>query len=140
MRDNPQVDAQFSIPYTVAVALSKGGVLLNDFTPETIKGAAPILELARKVTVSVDPKLPDKDISSLQMTITMRNGQILTHKLDALKGSPSKPLSFDECAEKFKNCLEYSGKSVLIENSDRIVDFIFNLEKKGNVSEILDYV
>jgi len=140
MRDNPQVDAQFSIPYTVAVALSKGGVLLNDFTPETIKGAAPILELARKVTVSVDPKLPDKDISSLQMTITMRNGQILTHKLDALKGSPSKPLSFDECAEKFKNCLEYSGKLVLIENSDRIVDFIFNLEKKGNVSEILDYV
>jgi len=140
IRDNPQVDAQFSIPYTVAVALSNGRVLLSDFNPETIKGAALILELARKVTVSLDPALPDKDLSSLQMSITMRNGRTFTHKLDALKGSPSKPLSFDECAEKFKNCLEYSGESALIENGDRIVDFIFNLEKKGDVSEIFEYL
>jgi 2-methylcitrate dehydratase PrpD len=140
MRENPQVDAQFSIPYTVAVALSNGGVVLSDFTSDSIKSEAPILELARKVTVSVNPALPDKDISSLQMSITMRNGQMLTHKLDALKGSPSKPLSFDECAAKFKTCLEYSGKSALIEKGDLIVDFIYNLEKKEDVSEILDYV
>jgi 2-methylcitrate dehydratase PrpD len=140
MRENPQVDAQFSIPYTVAVALSNGGVVLSDFTSDSIKSEAPILELARKVTVSVNPALPDKDISSLQMSITMRNGQMLTHKLDALKGSPSKPLSFDECAAKFKTCLEYSGKSALIEKGDFIVDFIYNLEKKEDVSEILDYV
>jgi 2-methylcitrate dehydratase PrpD len=140
MRDNPQVDAQFSIPYTVAVALSNGRVLLSDFTPETIKGAAPILELARKVTVSLDPALPDKDLSSLQMSITMLDGQTLTHKLHALKGSPLKPLSFDECAAKFKTCFEYSGKSALVEKGDRIVDFIYNLEKKRDASEILDYV
>jgi len=140
MRENPQVDAQFSIPYTVAVALRNGGVVLSDFTSDSIKSEAPILELARKVTVSVNPALPDKDISFLQMSITMRNGQMLTHKLDALKGSPSKPLSFEECAAKFKTCLEYSGKSALIEKGDRIVDFIYNLEKKEDVSEILDYV
>jgi 2-methylcitrate dehydratase PrpD len=140
IRDNPQVDAQFSIPYTVAVALRSGVVLLNDFTPETIKGAAPILELARRITVAANPDLPDNDISSLQMTIRMRDGRSLTHKLDALKGSPSKPLSFDECAEKFKNCLEYSGKSDLIENSDRIVDFLFNLEKQEDVSVIFEYM
>jgi len=140
MRENPQVDAQFSIPYTVAVALRNGGVVLSDFTSDSIKSEAPILELARKVTVSVNPELPDKDISSLQMSITMRHGQTLTHKLDALKGSPSKPLSFDECAAKFNTCLEYSGKSALIEKGDRIVDFIYNLEKKKEVQEIFDYL
>jgi len=70
----------------------------------------------------------------------MRDGQTLTHKLDALKGSPSKPLSFDECAKKFKNCLEYSGKSTLIEGSDRIVELIFELEKKEDVTEIFEYM
>jgi 2-methylcitrate dehydratase PrpD len=140
IRDNPQVDAQFSIPYTVAVALSNTRVLLSDFTPETIKAAAPVLELARKVKVAVDPGLTENDISSLQMTITMRNGRILLHKLHALKGSPSRPMSFDECVAKFKTCLEYSGKSAIIENSDRIVDFIFELEKKEDAREIFDYV
>jgi 2-methylcitrate dehydratase PrpD len=140
MRDNPQVDAQFSIPYTVAVALCNGSVVLSDFTSETIKGTTPVLELARRIKVSVDPELADNDISSLRIAITMVNGQTVTHTLDTLKGSPQKPLSFDECAVKFKNCLEYSEKSELIENSDRIVDFIFHLEKKGEVSEIFDYL
>jgi 2-methylcitrate dehydratase PrpD len=140
IRDNPQVDAQFSIPYTVAVALIRGMVVLRDFTADTIKGSKPILELARKINVSVDPALPDNDISSLQMLLTMNNGRTLTHKLNALKGSPSKPMSFNECAGKFKNCLEYSRKSALIEKGDRIVDFIFDLEKKKNVSVIFDYV
>ncbi len=139
VRANPQVDAQFSIPYTVAAALRNGSVLLSDFTSETIKGATPILELARKIKVSVNPELADNDISSLHIAIKMANGQTVTHTLDTLKGSPSKPLSFDECAAKFKNCLEHSEKSALIENSDRIVDFIFNLEKKGKASEIFDY-
>jgi 2-methylcitrate dehydratase PrpD len=140
IRDNPQVDAQFSIPYTVAVALRNGSVLLRDFTSETVKGASPVLELARKIKVSVNPELPDRDISSLHIAITMVNGQTVTHRLDTLKGSPAKPLSFDECAGKFKNCLEYSKKSALVEDSDRIVDFIFNLERKGEVSEIFGYL
>jgi 2-methylcitrate dehydratase PrpD len=140
IRDNPQVDAQFSIPYTVAAALCNGSVLLSDFAPDTIKGVKPILELARKINVSVDPALPDNDISSLHMSIKMLNGQMFTHKLDALKGSPSRPLSFDECAAKFKSCLEHSEKSELIRNGERIVDFIFNLEKKGEVSEIFNYI
>jgi len=140
IRENPQVDAQFSIPYTVAVALRNGSVLLSDFIPETITGSKSTLELARKVNVVVDPALSDNDISSLQLSVAMVDGQTFTHSLDALKGSPSKPLSFDECAAKFKNCLEYSGKSKLIENSDHIVDFIFNLDKKEDVREIFDYL
>jgi 2-methylcitrate dehydratase PrpD len=140
IRDNPQVDAQFSIRYTVAVAFRNGGVLLNDFIPETIKGGTSVLELARKIKVTVDPDLAENDISSLQITVTTLNGQSITHKLDALKGSPLKPMSFDECATKFKNCLEYAGKSALVEKYDFIVDFIFNLEKKSDVCEIFDYI
>jgi len=122
------------------VALRNGRVLLSDFTSDTIRGATPIQGLARKIKVSVNPELADNDIASVRIAITMVNGQTVTHTLDTLKGSPSKPLSFDECAAKFKNCLEYSERSELIKNSDRIVDFIFNLEKKGEAGEIFDYL
>jgi hypothetical protein len=70
----------------------------------------------------------------------MLDGEAFSFSVDTLKGSPLKPMGFDECAHKFKACLEYSGKSSLIENSEIIADLIFSLEKKEDVSEIFDYV
>jgi 2-methylcitrate dehydratase PrpD len=140
MRDNPQVDAQFSIPYTVAVALRNGGVFLTDFITDTIRTNSSVLELAQRVKASVNPELADNDISTLHMTIRMRDGKTFSHRVDALKGSPLRPLSFDECAAKFKSCLEYSQKSSLMENAEIITDFIFNLERKSDVRELFGYI
>jgi len=140
VRANPQVDAQFSIPYTTAVALRKGKVFLDDFISDTVKGESSTLELAKKIKVSIDPKLPPNDISYSNMTVEMADGQTFSLKTDTPKGSPLRPMTFDECAHKFKDCLEYSKKSSLIKNSDLITDFIFNLEKKKDVSEIFEYL
>jgi len=139
VRENPQVDAQFSIPYTVAVTLGKGKVLLDDFGSGTIKNDSSTLELAKKIKVSADTDLPPNDISHSNVAVRMLSGEAFSYKVDTLKGSPLKPMSFDECAAKFKNCLEYSQKSSLIENSEIIIDFIFNLDKEKDVSEIFSY-
>ena len=140
VRASPQVDAQFSIPYTVAVALTRGKVFLTDFISDTIKNDSSILDLAKRIKVVIDPKLPPHDISSSNITVRMLNGETFSFSVDTLKGSPLKPMSFDECAHKFKECLDYSGKSSLVENSEIIADLIFSLEKKEDVSEIFDYV
>ena len=140
IRTNPQVDAQFSIPYTVAVALTRGKVLLGDFSSDIITKGTSVLELAKKIKVAIDPKLPANDISSANMTIRMVSGEILSSMVDGLKGSPSKPMSFDECARKFRDCLEYSGKPSLIENTDTLIELLFNLERRKDVSELFDYL
>jgi len=140
IRSNPQVDAQFSIPYTVAVALKKGEVFVDDFISDTVKNDSSILEFAKKIRVLIDPELPHNDISFSNMTIRMLKGESISFKVDTLKGSPLRPMTFDECADKFKKCIEYSQKSSLIKNSEIITDFIFNLEKKKDVGEVFDYV
>ena len=140
IRDNPQVDAQFSIPYTVAVALERGKVSLGDFIPNTIKGRSSTGELSKKVKVFIDPELSPKNISASNMTIRMLNGDSFSLRVDAPKGSPSRPMTFDECSIKFKQCLEYSQKQSVVENSQIISDFIFNLEKKKDVSEVFEYL
>ena len=139
LRANPQVDAQFSIPYTVAVALKKGKVFVDDFISDAIKKDSSVLALAKRIKVLIDPKIPANDISCSNLTIRMLNGETFSFKVDTLKGSPLRPMSFDECVVKFKHCLEYSNKSSLIENIEIITDFIFNLEKKKDVSEIFSY-
>lgn len=140
IRTNPQVDAQFSIPYTVAVAITRGEVLLGDFSSDTITQGTSVLELAKKIKVIIDPKLPANDISSVAMTVRMGSGETLSSRVDSLKGSPSKPMSFDECAGKFKNCLEYSGKPSLIENSDTLIELLFNLDQMKDVAELSEYL
>ncbi|MBW1674503.1 MAG: MmgE/PrpD family protein [Deltaproteobacteria bacterium] len=140
IRSNPQVDAQFSIPYTVAVALKKGEVFLNDFNSDTIKKDSSLFGLAKKIRVLIDPELSANDISSANMVIRMLNGKSISFKVNTLKGSPLRPMTFNECADKFKKCIEYSQKSSLIKTSGIITDFIFNLEKKKDVGEIFDYV
>ncbi|MBW2004706.1 MAG: MmgE/PrpD family protein [Deltaproteobacteria bacterium] len=140
IRSNPQVDAQFSIPYTVAVALKKGEVFVDDFTPDTVRKDSSLFEFAKKIRVLIDPELPHNDISFSNMVIRMLKGESISFKVNTLKGSPLRPMTFNECADKFKKCLEYSQKSSLIKNSEIITDFIFNLEKKKDVGEIFDYV
>jgi 2-methylcitrate dehydratase PrpD len=140
IRDNPQVDAQFSIPYTVAVALTRGEVFLDDFTSDTVTKDSSVLELAKKIRVLIDPELSANDISCANMVIRMVQGESVSYKVNTLKGSPLSPMTFNECADKFKKCIEYSHKSSLIKNSEIMTDFIFNLEKKKDVSEIFDYV
>jgi len=140
IRANPQVDAQFNIPYTVAVALARGRIFVDDFITDTVINSPSILELAKKVTAVINQELSLNDISCSNMTIKMLNGETFSFKIDTLKGSPSRPMNFDECAEKFKNCLEYSQKPALIENSEIITEFIFNLEKKRDVSKIFLYM
>ena len=140
IRDNPQVDAQFSVPYTVAVALTSGKIFLADLASDTIRNNTSVLDLAKRIKVMIDPELPANDISSANMIIRMAGGESLSLKVDTLKGSPLRPMSFDECARKFKNCLEYAQKPSLIENTETLIDFIFNLEKKEDVIEIFDYL
>jgi len=140
IRDNPQVDAQFSIPYTVAVALTRAKVFLDDFASDTIRNNTTVLDLTKRIKVLIDPELPVNDISSANMIIRMASGETFSFKVDTLKGSPLRPMSFDDCARKFKNCLEYSQKPSLVENSEALIDFIFNLEKKEDVRELFGYV
>ena len=140
IRANPQVDAQFSIPYTVAVALRKGEVFLSDFSSDKVKTNSTILELAKKVRVLIDPELSANDISTANMVIRMLQGESISFKVTALKGSPLQPMTFQECTDKFNKCIDYSHKSSLIKNGQIIIDFISNLEKKQDVSEIFNYL
>jgi 2-methylcitrate dehydratase PrpD len=140
IRDNPQVDAQFSVPYTVAVALTRRKVFLDDFASDTIRNDTSVLDLAKRIKVMIDPELPVNDISCANMIIKMASGETFSLKVDTLKGSPLRPMSFDECARKFKDCLEYSQKLSLVENSETLIDLILTLEKKEDVIEIFDYL
>lgn len=130
---NP-VDGQFSIPWGVATAIARGGATLDDFTEEAIQKKR-ILNITGKMTVEWDNTLkrPDKvDLTRVQ--IETKGGAVFTGEAEDPLGSLQRPMSFDDCAAKFRGC----AKGLSEDRSERAVEMIRDLENAEDISEIID--
>ncbi len=96
------VAAQYSIPFSVALALSRGRIGPGELTEANLQDPE-LLGLARKVQVSVDPELdrlfPEK--TAIRLTLHTSRGNFTT-TVEYPKGDPDNPLSDAELAEKFR--------------------------------------
>lgn len=135
LRTDPQVDAQFSIPYTVAVALKRGKPRLEDFSKELISDPE-TLELVKKISVIPTTNLHDNDISSVSIAITTQDEKIYTLSQDHLLGSPAAPMSADACLDKFNDCISFSGRDDISRKSPEIVDLVLHLEEVDNLQQL----
>ena len=134
---NPQVDAQFSIPYTVATAIIKKDVFLQDFK-ENIVRSSPALNLAKRITVIEDKKIEDtKALAPVTMQIKMKNGRVVSKQASTIKGSPDNPMTMQESIEKFKKCVEYSEKPLSKSKIEDSINIIINLDEVQNISQLL---
>lgn len=125
--EDPQVDAQFNLSYTVAVALLKGNVLIEHFDEKAIRSKS-IDEMAKRIKVEVIPDLNARTLVPVSMKIIMKDGIIYARSVDVLKGNPENPMSFEERINKFKDCANYSAKPLREEKISRIIQKIDKLE------------
>jgi 2-methylcitrate dehydratase PrpD len=133
--DNPQVDAQFSIPYTVSMALLRGDVFLPDFEEKAIRDPQ-ALALASKVAVNADPGLPDNDLMQARMMLSTQDGGRLQSEIKAPLGNPAKPMNLEACQEKFHKCLRYSGFSMGPARTAGFLALVEELEECPDVAQM----
>jgi 2-methylcitrate dehydratase PrpD len=83
------VDAQFNVPYAVALALLRGAVRLADFTEEAIK-ATDVLALARRIEVREDPEFTAKYPQDylVELKLALRGGAEKTLLSECPSGDP----------------------------------------------------
>ena len=140
IRESPQVDAQFSIPYTVSVAIAKKNVFIDDFFEEKIKGDTQVLQLANKVRVVVDQEPIAKGLTPCVVDIKTKDGKVYSERIEILRGDPRKPVSMEEVAQKFRRCAAFSAKPLSKENIEAIIRTVSNLESVADVSSIVSLV
>ncbi|MEE4609408.1 MAG: MmgE/PrpD family protein [Desulfobacteraceae bacterium] len=134
--NNPQVDAQFSIGYTVACALLHGDVFLGDFEPEAI-GRETVKALAAKVHVVADPSLAPKDILTSHLRALAGSGKSVEVRIAAPLGNPLHPVSDAQCRRKFEKCIAYSGFALEDAQRQQLLDRIENLETLTDIGVLL---
>lgn len=98
--------AQFSMPYCIAVALRRGRVVLADFTqaavddPETRK-LMPLVEMRTMSTESsIDPDLRPAH----RVTVTLKDGREFQAEVRLAKGTAHNPFNLGDRDAKFADC------------------------------------
>jgi 2-methylcitrate dehydratase PrpD len=126
---NNLLDAQMSIPYTVAAALTYERLGVEHFDPS--QQNEDFWGLVDKVTIEIDEEAevlyPKKRASRVLMDLV--DGGNVTHFVDTPLGEPSKPMSDEQIQLKF---VDNSAPVIGKEKAEQIVSNIEQLEKDIN--------
>ena len=131
------VDAQFSIPYTVTMALLGIHPGPAWYTPENLKNED-ILNLSKKVKVETDPDIDkayfEEDKISARVVITTQKGEKFEKYVGTPSGDPRNPISQQEIEDKFKDQASYSLKPDEVEP---IIQKIYEFEDIEDISTLM---
>jgi 2-methylcitrate dehydratase PrpD len=107
-RGRPIVDAQFSIPWSVAAALVRGDLDLGALTDEALHDET-TEDLATRIEVVQDLEANGGGMTPVWVELTL--GDETTHRSDvtALPGSPDAPLGWEAITTKVRGCLAVAG-------------------------------
>jgi 2-methylcitrate dehydratase PrpD len=143
-RPKTNVDAQFSIPFTVGAAILRQRISLAEFTDESIRDPK-ILEIASKVKGEEDPEYtkgyPERFPTSIEMR--MKDKRVLLSYVDVPSGDPMKK-EYVEDPSRFHN--EIIAKFLQIVSdissfSDRgreIVALVQGMDRAQSISGLME--
>jgi len=135
------IDAKFSIPFVVSVALAHGSVTISDFLPSNLADPA-ILSLADRVKIHHAPELDGtggyRGAGMVRAVIDLRtkDGKIHSESAEYARGGPQDPMTADELVAKFKDCVRYGAISIDGAKADRVIQLIDSLEAQPDLREL----
>nr|WP_213451298.1 MmgE/PrpD family protein [Micromonospora sp. NBRC 107566] len=130
--------AAFSAPYTVASALIGGeglGLSHGDFESGRLAEGLR-MDLAAKVSCVVDETCDRLFPAQLPavVRVTMTDGRVHEHRVDASRGSPANPLSEEELLTKFRGNLAFGNRE---KDTDVITGLVLDLASAHGVAGLL---
>jgi len=137
-RPSEIVDAEFSLPYTVAMTILREPPGPNWFREDFLRNQR-VLGLASKVKVETDQHADELYHSPVPklvstVTVTTRDGKQLEAFVQFAKGEPENPLSRGELVEKFRRL----ASCVLgNEQADRLLRATEDLEELRHIGELI---
>jgi 2-methylcitrate dehydratase PrpD len=145
IRRNPRLtaEAQYSLPFTVATAITKGKPRIEHFTGEGIKDPE-ILRVSNKVGYRMDDTCDLKygtGYCPAKIEIKLTDGRTLRAEQQGGRyGHPERPVSKEDLIDKFRECVAYSARPLSAATVDKIIAMIDKLEDVDDVSEIIRLV
>lgn len=99
------LQAKFSMEFSMAILLVAGRAGLAEYT-DAVVNRADVQEMIRRVHFYADPEADAAGFDKMTtlIKIQLKDGRTVAGRADFGKGSPANPMSYDEVAEKFREC------------------------------------
>ena len=138
IRRNPEVDAQFSVSYTVANAILRRGSRIENFFAGSVRNDR-VVELAGKVQATIDREVKEMGgmHGSVIIEILLEDGNKYRKFVKSPKGVPDNPLSEGELRQKFADCMASAPVALPSGAQSEIVSMIDHLEEVDNIVDII---
>lgn len=139
VRDNPQVDAQFSVPYVVANVLVRGSSRLEHFTQESVLNPDVVAFTKRIRCIAGDQEVEERGglAHSALVEIRMKDGRTYKNFVKSPVGwPPGRTLTYEETAEKFKSCAAYSSMPLPQDNIDKLINIVGDLQNVHDICQL----
>jgi 2-methylcitrate dehydratase PrpD len=137
-RPQDVVDAQFSIPYGVGVAICRRVASPSEFEEKTFKDPQ-ILEVASKVRAEVDPeaekRYPDDKLATA--VIRTKDGKEYSAHTDYPKGDVENPVSDAELEAKFRML---TRKAISEKKASEIIQMVWQLDELKEINRLTDLI
>ncbi len=134
-RPEDELQAKFSMEFCMAVLLIEGRGGLNEFTPAVVN-RPDIKAMIEKVDFGVHPEAEAAGYDKMTtiIEIELADGRRIEGRADFGKGSPANPMSYEEVAEKFRECAEFARFPA--DRAEAVVGLVRELDGVGNVCEL----
>ncbi|HEY0680954.1 MAG TPA: MmgE/PrpD family protein [Steroidobacter sp.] len=131
------IDAKFSLPFTVATALRRGTVTLDDFTDRALSDSS-VLDLASRVHYTADPARASSgpDVLRGSVELELRGGPRVQLEIDVPSGSPGRPACDAALIDKFRDCCRRARSEPNASTVDRWIERISTLESIADAGEL----
>lgn len=130
--------AQFSLPFTVATALTRGDFFLRELQSDVI-GDEAIRELARRVTIEADPAYAtDFVLGRAKLEVQLDDGSTIVEHVDLPLGTPTRPVSFEGAMEKARKCAAFSLNAPSGDALERFFANVAAIEDLDDTSDLLN--
>lgn len=136
------VEAQFSIPFTVASAWIDGKLGLGNFTDEGLR-RADVLALAGRVKPYVDPEIEagwSHVVTPAKVTVQFRDGQTTETWVDRAKGHPQNVMTQADFAAKAADCARFAARTMPVDTAERLIQTVSRLESLPDIAELVRVV
>jgi 2-methylcitrate dehydratase PrpD len=128
------LEAKFSLPFNAAAILVKGRAGLAEFTDAVVNSPEIRSMMARIDFAAFDTIEPGFTNTTTFVDVALDDGAVLSGRVDYPKGSPQDPMTYDEVAEKFRECADFAHWPA--DKAARIVALVQDFETLPDVGAL----
>ena len=133
------VEAQFSIPYTVAAAWIDGELVMKHFSDDGL-ARADVLDLASRVQPYVDDEIErewSRYVPPARVTVEFRDGQAAEMRVNNPKGHPRNPMTEAEFAAKTEDCARFVARRLGSDTARSLIAEVGQLRRRDDIAGLV---